>query len=479
MMYPKPVLPLMPDIAELACRQRDKYPGQQLCGATVDVSSAYNQFPQSVNSAMQQAVQLKIDNGIGGFIAIIIILLVGMFGHTLAGDIYCQLAQGFDEKHNMNLETKRSTTYIDDAVIIDPRSLIVASVDEYIGHVETLFGKDKVVNMKKVKIWDTGLIGIGWQFNFESWTVQPKDMGLAKLMFRLFRLVPIGTKSCQRQDLEQLSGSLVWYAAGLPAGKSFVSSLFRCQKQVGRSQRVMLSAEAQADLTWWRGIILAALSCPGCLAASIDSVRRYKTPDLFLITDACTTVGGGAYVSLTPAGIPLPDFDSDSAIRWTKEEIKMFEEIGVSINVLEYYVVVFYVLLWGKNFSNKVIHVQCDNTSAVSWIVKSRANHNPAADSLAKLLSLFCLRYNITIICTHISGVDNVIADFHSRDLIYLSQDADEEITLGALQNASSRKECCRKLLKISVLKPETLRGPRILKVLMGVLLSPGSGVAN
>ena len=78
-------------------------------------------------------------------------------------------------------------------------------------------------------------------------------------------------------------------------------------------------------------------------------------------------------------------------IRWTSEEIIAFELMGVSINVLEYYVVVYYVLLWGDQFQNRIIHVKCDNTSAVSWLVKSRASHSPAADSLAKLFSLYCL----------------------------------------------------------------------------------------
>jgi len=39
-LYPKPSLPLLPDVAEMACRQRDACGGAHLSGATVDVSSA-------------------------------------------------------------------------------------------------------------------------------------------------------------------------------------------------------------------------------------------------------------------------------------------------------------------------------------------------------------------------------------------------------------------------------------------------------
>jgi hypothetical protein len=45
--YKKPYLPLVEDIAELACQRRDLFPMEQLAGATVDIVSAYNQTPQT------------------------------------------------------------------------------------------------------------------------------------------------------------------------------------------------------------------------------------------------------------------------------------------------------------------------------------------------------------------------------------------------------------------------------------------------
>ena len=157
--------------------------------------------------------------------------------------------------------------------------------------------------------------------------------------------------------------------------------------------------------------------CSGSMAASLDSVRRNKVAMLHLLTDACTTVGGGAWVLLPNSIVPLDGYN-EAGLRWTKHELQMFESMNVSINVLEYYVVMYYVMLWGENFRNKVIHVKCDNSSAMSWIVKSRDANSSAADALAKLFSLYCLHMNI-IICTHIPGVENIIADFRSRDLFF------------------------------------------------------------
>ena len=462
LLYPKCVLPMLYDIAELACRQRARHPGKRLSGATVDISSAYNQFPQHTASAKQQAVQLKVDLDGGLCICIIVILLVGMFGHTLAGDVYNQVGKLLHDKHNENEE--RSATYIDDAAFIDDSDLIDASVDAYKESVRKVFGDNGVINDKKVFIWSDMLIAIGWQFDFLTWTVQPKQLGLDKLMYRLFVLIPVGARTVLRNDLEKLTGTLSWYAAGIPYGKSFISSLFACQRAVGH--RIALTVQAQADLTWWRALIVIAHHRPGSLAASIDAVRRDRVPDLFLVSDASSTVGGGAWVALSLEGSPLEPFNENSSIRWSADEIIIFESSGVSINVLEYYVVVYYILLWGNEFRNKIIHVKCDNSSAVSWIVKSRALHSPFADALSKLFSLFCLKMNITLICTHIAGVDNVTADFRSRDLTLLEQDADEGLVRGTVWNANTRKELCRRLLRTAVLKPEELHGLPLLQLL-------------
>ena len=395
--YPQQTLPLMPDLAEMACQQRDQYPGEQLAGATVDVSAAYNQFPQSTGAALQQAVQLRVSDGAGGNMAIVVIIPVGMFGHTLAGDVYMQCGRAVDEKHNMGQPVRRSATYLDDGLLMNPLRLIHRSVHDYSELLLKLFGKNltnPVINYEKVKIWENQLIGIGWKFNFVDWTVQPKEQGMNKMLHRLFTLVPVGATVVNALDLEVLTSTLSWYAAGIPAGTSFISSLFACKNLAGPSRRVVLSVEAQADLLWWRALMIVAFETPGCLAASIDSVRRRKIADLYLITDACTSVGGGAWVSSTHLGEKIDEY-GDAAIRWTQDEFIMFESMNVSINVLEYFTVIYYVLLWGEKFRNKIIHVKCDNTSAVSWIVKSRASHSPAADSLAKLFSLYCLRMHI------------------------------------------------------------------------------------
>ena len=470
-MYTKPILPLLPDIAELACQQRMKYPGQILAGATVDVSTAYNQFAMAPSTAKLTATQISIKGSTGGLKKIIVIYLVGMFGCGTAGDVYCQIAQAVDELHNQGRATPRSKTYIDDGLLIDSAENIQSSMEQYIAHVESLLGNRQTIQREKVKVWPSELEGIGWHFDFTSWTVRPKAKGMAKMLLCLFRDIPLDSTTVSEANLDKLTGLLTWYADGLPAGSKFISSLFACKRKMeAHSKRAILTEEAKRDLQWWRSLLVVSFEQPMVLAASISSVRRALQPERFMHTDASTSVGGGAYVSLSQHTAALAEF-SGAPIRWTVAEIEMFQRMKISINVLEYFTVVYYVMSWGELFRGMVVHVKCDNTAAVSWIMRNRAKNNIAAESLSRIFSLFCLSYNITLICTHIKGIDNTLADYLSRDLELAPQDWDEPTMVedGEEWSGWPRQALCRQLLQICITTSSGMHGQQILKVLMGL----------
>jgi hypothetical protein len=472
--YKRPSLPLLPDIAEMACRQRDELGHRELAGATVDVTSAYHQFGQSVETAKYQATLLRIPSPCGGssWMQIVIIYLVGIFGFKIAGDIYCMLGDVVTQKHNLHRPVPRSMTYIDDGILIDARTRIQNSLAEYIALVRDVFGPDGV-NMDKVCSWDSKLVAIGWEFDFDAWRVQPKARGLAKLIHFLFVVIPMGSTTVHERDLERLCGLLNWYAPGIPAGSAFIASLFRCKARIGaNSHRVRLSALALRDIMWWRALAVVAWKHPHVLGSDIDAMRRHPTATVFLRTDASTLIGGGGYLSDTQGGEPRKR--EREGIRWTMTELKVFGDLGVSINVLEYFVAIFYVMLWVEDFRGRCVSLECDNTAAVSWLMKKRATGGaPHTDSLVKMFSLFCLYEKIVIISTHIRGIHNTLADFRSRDLDFAAQDADEALLgsggiLGATSNACSRLELCRRALLLCVTQPEEMHWARILSSLTG-----------
>jgi hypothetical protein len=163
----------------------------------------------------------------------------------------------------------------------------------------------------------------------------------------------------------------MWYADGLPAGKSFLASLFALQRETTLDSMVPLSRRALRDLNWWRSIIAATCICPHILGARIDAVRRCPTVSIYMRTDASSLIGAGGVVSMTQGGDSL-DWP-DSAIRWTKRELEMFLEGEIYINTLEYFAAVYCIMLWGDRLRGHVISLECDNTAAVAWLSKGRA----------------------------------------------------------------------------------------------------------
>ena len=172
-MYEMPVLPLLDDVAEMACQQRDLYPGEQLGGATVDVSAAYQQTPQSVGTAMlTNTIATTYLTTAGRVIHLIVMYLVGMFGCSRAGNVYCTCAKLIDELHNKDSDVRRSLTYIDDGILINPRPLLASGVKAYCYGIEALFVNGSVDN-DKIFILDNALTCIGWTFDFVTWTMRP------------------------------------------------------------------------------------------------------------------------------------------------------------------------------------------------------------------------------------------------------------------------------------------------------------------
>jgi hypothetical protein len=57
-------------------------------------------------------------------------------------------------------------------------------------------------------------------------------------------------------------------------------------------QRATLTQQAKDDLLWWQTLVIVAFMQPREIVASISSVRRTHLPDLYLVTNASSLVGG-------------------------------------------------------------------------------------------------------------------------------------------------------------------------------------------
>jgi hypothetical protein len=435
-LYPPPSLPTVHSICELACQQRSRLPpNDHLDGATADVKSAYCQIPQSTASAMLHATKLFLKCGL----QILVIYLTVIFGYTRAGHIYNVIGNAISKLHNLGLSINESETYVDDGIIICPSKKIHQSLQRYISIVKAFFGPDGI-SENKVVIFPQSLIAIGWHWDFSNdrWTVQPKERGLIKMHLLLFYIFPPECTASSdhrlfsRRTILKLAGLLNWYAVVIPSGPSFVLSLYRSAGFGDINAKVPLSDQAKADIEWWRALLVCGLVQPSrtSLCSSIDRLRINISFQWFLLTDASTSVGGGGWIvpnlhQFTSTSPELQFYTCDDQkplregyIRWTDSELSEFANLDGIINVLEFFVVIYYVILWSDMLQNTTTVIRCDNSAAISWISHHRSRGKlSAAFSLTRAFTIFCASKNIHLIPLHLAGVLNTHADFLSRDL--------------------------------------------------------------
>ena len=141
---------------------------------------------------------------------------------------------------------------------------------------------------------------------------------------------------------------------------------------------------------------------------------------------------------------------------------------------MEYFVIVYLVMLWGRELRGKCVGIRCDNTAAVSWLQKHRAsNKSPIGETLVHVFSLFCITNQITLVPLHIQGVLNVKADFNSRcidvDVLKVQElGTSEQVDLKDEEwwKGLSREAICRSLLLASTTMPLTVPSRLLLKLL-------------
>ena len=252
----------------------------------------------------------------------------------------------------------------------------------------------------------------------------------------------------------------------MSVGNAFVHSLFKNAGYGGMNERRLVSLNSKRDVSWWRAVSAASMRDPHVLAADISSVRTNLVPTVFVVGDASTSTGGGGWVGPSLAEASAT---SKASFRWSTEELAVFKEFEethegkpLDINVMEYFTIIFLVMLWGRDLAGQRVGIRCDNTAAVSWLQKSRAsNKSPVAEAMVHAFSLYCIRMRIVLVPLHIRGIDNVLADDLSRVLFVPVQGVPAEAVVDT-RGASwwrglSREVILRNFLKASVAQPERL----------------------
>jgi hypothetical protein len=301
-----------------------------------------------------------------------------VFGDTRASFVYNTIGRALHYRHNLDRELERSKTYIDDGIVVDIESDIEQSIQEYYDSIEYVMGIGAAKDDKRVN-YEFDLQAIGFLFNLrkEVWRVGPKRRGILKMFLALFITFPINFTDeqalirIQRIKLLQVASLINWYAQVIPAGSSFVHSLYRNAGWGADSTLVEVNINTKRDVHWWRLLIIASLKNPDLFSARISHQRVNKKEDISRYTNASSEIGGGAWMSKKDDEIV-----KDGFIRWSPDELSMFKNWGtssqsvtndkVSINVLEFFAVFHFVLTWRHELKGMVIRTNCDNTATVT-----------------------------------------------------------------------------------------------------------------
>lgn len=195
------------------------------------------------------------------------------------------------------------------------------------------------------------------------------------------------------KELQSLLGLLNFCCTVVPPGRPFLRRLTDLTKKVTRpSHRITLNKESRKDLLAWQ-FFADHFNGTNLLLQE----RWVNDTALHLYTDASGSIGFGAvfqthwfYGTWTSAQAPLNI---------------TFKELLPIVLALE---------LWGSTLANKCLTLHSDNY-AVVHIINKQTCKDPLIMLLVRRLVLTCLKHNILVRSTHISGKSNVLPDLLSR----------------------------------------------------------------
>ena len=233
------------------------------------------------------------------------------------------------------------------------------------------------------------LVFLGVEIDTTKLTLSLSEKKLADL--KIF-LVSFKSKvRASKRQLQQLAGRLNWACKVVFGGRTFLRRILDLMNTLQKqSAKCRLNSEFFKDIDWWLQFLEV-----------FNGYCRFHDirPVVDLHTDACSTGVGAAFQGDWFYSNLLVDYPAFS---------------GSHINYKEALCVVLALKRWAPLLENKVVHIHCDNTAAVSMLNKG-TTRDP--DMMKHLREAFWLSatYNFSLKVFHVPGKLNVLADHISR----------------------------------------------------------------
>lgn len=138
----------------------------------------------------------------------------------------------------------------------------------------------------------------------------------------------------------------------------------------------------------------------------MDFEVTIKGEDVGLFADASRAVEGRGF------GCYYRELGQWTLGTW---EHKFIQECDPSIQFLELYALVVAIRLWGQNFSNRRIEINCDNESVVAMVNHSTSKC-PFCMILIRMLTRYSMQTNVRVFAKHLGTKQNAVADALSRN---------------------------------------------------------------
>ena len=195
-----------------------------------------------------------------------------------------------------------------------------------------------------------------------------------------------GKKACKKRDLLSIIGSLSHAAKVVKSGRSFLRRLIDLSKLAEEPEHFLrLNREARSDIEWW--FQFAQSNRDNCQIA--------------IVSDASGNWGCGAFCK-----------ELWFQLRWP---ISMQ---STNITTKELVPIVFAAAVWGRDWKGKNVMAHCDNAAVVATINKGDCKE-PDSMHLMRCLAFLRAKFQFNLFSTHVSGVDNDLADALSRDNLW------------------------------------------------------------
>ena len=145
---------------------------------------------------------------------------------------------------------------------------------------------------------------------------------------------------------------------------SVVSKLYD-KELVGKQELASVLAVTSLDVAYFENELT--------IRNKLDSCNDEPSDPRGNIQKTCQLNSFNRYFDM-PICAPLSDQTTlvrMGLIRWSAKEMYLIKEYNISINVLEYFILIYYMMKWESAFHRgDIIEARSDNTAAVSWIIR-------------------------------------------------------------------------------------------------------------